>query len=204
MSPIENAQFEPRIAYRGRLTFNECAERIKAQMRREHRELHHPDGDVAPRVFFYVGERMFEKQLEPEWFSSRDTKDYLTEQIVKMIRVLPVLDRIAPGGPSGASYVGLVYGQLRSTANLDDLTDAQREALMRNEIPDGILPPLEDPNAEEILAVTVLDAEILKAWHAPILRHRKNPPRLGAWETLTDIGWLPAGLMIDPIREALR
>lgn len=201
---IENAYLEPRTVYRGTLTFAEFSARLKVAVRREHRELRNPEGDISPRVWFYFGDRVFEKQLDGEWFSSRDAKDQLTAQIVKMIEIAPMAGGVSFGRQTPVEFVGLVYTMFRSGINLDDLTPEQREAVERNELPEGVLPPLQDPNAEEIVSAIAIDPEISVAWHAKIRRHEKKPPRLGPWEDMQRFYGMPAGLMIDPIQEALR
>lgn len=205
---IEQLDLEPRTTYRGKLNFNEFVRRLQVQMRREHRELRDPEGDVAPRVAFYLADRMVEKQLEPQWFDSRGTKDFLTEQIVKMVRVAPMLGKFGFGGPTPVQYVGLVYGMFRVLEDFSQYTDEERAAAERGELPPGRPMPREHPDREEVLSILVLDREIVKPFHAVIHRHRKRGPRLGPWEDLVAgpmPGWdFPSGLMVDPIREAMR
>lgn len=204
---IENLDLEPRTTYRGKLSYDEFIARLKVQMRREHRELRDPEGDVPPRVAFYFGERIFEKQLEPQWFDSRGTKDFLTEQIVRMVKAAPLLGGMV-GWNTPVQYVGLIYGMFRVAVNLDDLTEEERAYAERSEIPPGHKAPREHPDREEVLSIVAIDREIVKPFHALIERHKKRPPRLGPWEdfiTGPQPGWdMPAGLMVDPIREAMR
>jgi hypothetical protein len=201
---IEKIETGPKVRHRGKLSYNEFGERIKTQMRREHRELRHPEGDVQPRAFLYFGERLFEMPLDPGWFSSRDAKDALTAQIVEFVRLVPMVERIAFERPSGVGYVGLVYTMYRALQDLSNMTDEQRAALERNELPAGYVQPSQDPQREEVLSVMALDREIVKAWHGVIHRTAKKPPRLGKWEDLEEAWGLPTGLMLDPIREAMR
>lgn len=205
---IENLREEPRTVYRGKLTFDEFGARIKVQMRREHRELRHPEGDVAPRVFLYFAERVMEMQLAPDWFQSRGTKDALTGQIVKFINVVPLIGGVSGMGDTGVRYVGLVYGMFRLLQNFDDYTEDEREYVRRGELPPRVPMPSEHPESEEVLSVLLVDREIVHPWHALIQRHAKKSPRLGPWEDLGSgppAGWeFPTGLMIDPIREAMR
>lgn len=201
---IESFREEPLVVYRGALTFDEFAARMKVAARRHHRELRHPEGDIAPRVWLYLSERIFEMQIAGEWFDSRGTKDALTGQIVKFIQLAPLLGRVTYGEATPVQYVGLLYGMFRVLARLGG-TPEEEEALARNELPPGQVQPSEHPDREEMLSAMVLDREILKVWHAVINRSRRKPPRLGAWEDMDATGWaMPTGLMIDPIREAMR
>lgn len=201
---IEKLEERPKIAHRGKVSFNELGERIKTQMRREHRELRHPEGDVQPRVFLYFAERTFEMPLHPLWFDSRATKDGLTEGIIKFIKLAPVIGDATRMGHTPVEYVGLVYGMYRASLHLDDLTPEQQAAIERHELPADRPMPSQDPNREEVLSVMVLDREIVKAWHGVIHRGGKRPPRLGKWEDMQEAWGLPTGLMLDPIREAMR
>lgn len=200
---IETFREEPLVVYRGALTFDEFAARMKVAARRAHRELRTPEGDIAPRAWFYFAERVFEMQLAGQWFSSRGTKDYLTEQIVKMVRMAPLLGRVGFGEATPVEYVGLLYGMFRSLTIVE--SPEEIAAAARNELPPGHVMPSEDPNREEMLSAMVLDREIVKVWHAGINRSRRKSPRLGAWEDMDATGWeMPTGLMIDPIRDAMR
>lgn len=202
---IEGLRTEPRVTYRGKLTFDEFAERVKVAIRREHRELSGPESDVPPRACFYMGERIFEIHLDPAWFNSREAKDLLTSQIVKYIRLAPTMGRFAFGEVTPVIYTALVYGMFRNGIVFDDLTPEQLAALERNEVPPGFVAPLDDPNAEEVVSVIVLDREIAKPWNAIVNRSRKRPPRLGPWESFEDaLMGLPSGLMLDSIKEAMR
>jgi hypothetical protein len=62
--------------------------------------------------------------------------------------------------------------------------------------------PRDHPNREEQLFVIVLDTEVSHAHYAPILRHRRRPPKLGKWQSYTD-GEI-TGRLAAPLREALR
>jgi hypothetical protein len=200
---IETFREEPLVVHRGALTFDEFAARMKVAARRAHRELRHPDGDIAPRAWFYFADRTFEMQLVGEWFSSRGTKDLLTEGIVKMVRVAPMLGRVGFGEATPVKYVGRLDGMFRSLVAFDGPEGLA--AFERNEMPPGHPPPSEAPNREEMISAMVLDREIVKVWHGRIIRSRKKPPRLGPWEDMDATGWnMPVGLMIDPIREAMR
>jgi hypothetical protein len=200
---IEQLNREPRTIYRGKLSLDEFVSRLKVQMRREHRELQHPEGDVAPRVMLYLAERVMEMHLDPGWFDSRGTKDALTESIVKFVRLAPMIGRVTRMGHTPVEYVGLIYGMFRVLVNLED--PEQQEYAKRSELPPGMPMPREHPDREEVVSVMVLDREIVKAYHATIQRHRKRSPRLGPWEDMEMGGWdLPTGLMVDPIREAMR
>lgn len=203
---IENLSLEPRVVHRGKSSHAEFAARLRAEVQRDFRKLRTPEGDVAPRAWFYLGHRIMEIHLVPDWFQSRGTKDFLTQQIVKMVQMVPLLERFAPiePGASGVNYVGLVYTQYRSHMNFDDATPEQLAALERNEVPPGFLPPAQDPEADEVVSAIVIDREIAKAWHAVIKRHRKRPPRLEPWQDMEQAWGLPTGLMIDPIMEAMR
>jgi hypothetical protein len=205
---IEQLDTQPRTTYRGTLSFGEFVTRLKVQMRREHRELRRPDGDVAPRVAFYMADRVLQVQLDPQWFDSRGTKDVLTEQIVKMVKLAPMIGRVTGMGLTPVEYTGLVYGMFRSLADFSNYTEEQMEYLRRNELPPGVPMPRDAPNREEVLSIIAIDREIVEVYHAPIHRHRKRSPRLGPWEDLVAgprPEWdLPVGLMVDPIREAMR
>jgi hypothetical protein len=201
---IENLRQAPLVVHRGKVTFNEFGARIKAAAQREYRELRSSEGDIPPRAWFYVGERIFEQHLQPEWFSSREAKDILTQQIVKMVEMMPLLEQVGFGHASGVNYVGLVYVMFGKVINMNDLTPEERAAFERNEIPPTQLAPLDDPNAEEIISVVTLDREVQNAWNAPIKRKRGRPPRLGGWDEWHAMAGMPTGLMIEPIKEALR
>ena len=201
---IEKLEEHPKIQHRGKLSFNEFGERMKVQMRREHRELRHPEGDVQPRAFLYFAERLFEMPLHPMWFSSREAKDGLTGQIVKFIRLAPVIGGATMNVHTPVEYVGLVYTMYRSLADFSNMSDEDMAAIERNELPPGRPMPSEDPNRDEVVSVMALDREIVKAWHGLINRSAKKPPRLGKWEDMEDLWGLPTGLMLDPIREAMR
>lgn len=202
---IEKIEERPKVVHRGKLSFTEFAERIKTQMRREHRELRHPEGDVQPRVFLYFAERVFEMPLHPMWFDSRATKDGLTDGIVKFVRLAPVIGNVTQMGHTPVEHVGLVYTMYRSLQDFSDLTPEEFEAIRQSsEFPADRPMPSQDPNREEIVSVIVLDREIVKAWHGVIHRSAKKPPRLGKWEGMDEFWGLPTGLMLDPIREAMR
>lgn len=203
---IEGLRAEPRVTYRGKLTLDEFAERVKVAIRREHRELRGPEGDVPPRACFYMADRIFEMHLDPSWFNSRDAKDLLTSQIVKYIRLAPTMGQAAFGEGTPVIYTALAYGMFRNGFIFEDLTPEQLAAVERNEIPPGFVAPLDDPNAEEIVSVVLVDREIAKLWNAVVHRSRKRPPRLGPWEAYEDVArlGLPSGLMLDSIKEAMR
>lgn len=200
---IESFRENPTIVHRGALTFDEFAARLKVAARRAHRELRTAEGDVAPRAWIYFAERTFEMQLHPMWFDSRGTKDHLTGQIVKFVRLAPMLGRIGFGQATPVEYVGLLYGMFRLLVRLE--SPEEIAAAERNEMPPGHVPPSEHPDRQEMLSTMVLDREIVKVWHARISRGGKKAPRLGPWEDMDATGWeMPSGLMIDPIREAMR
>jgi hypothetical protein len=52
----------------------------------------------------------------------------------------------------------------------------------------------------EVLWVLVLDEERIESWIAPISREPTGPPTLGEWVYTGE----PAGILIDPLRHALR
>jgi hypothetical protein len=179
---IEQLDTEPRTTYRGKLSFNEFVGRLQVQMRREHRELRHPEGDVAPRVAFYMAERVLQIQLEPQWFDSRGTKDFLTQQVVKMVKAAPLIGGLTGMGLTPVEYVGLIYGMFRVMVNVDELTPEQRAHAERSEHPPDMPMPREHPDREEILSILAIDREIVKPYSAVIHRHPKRTPRLGPWE----------------------
>lgn len=201
---IEQLESHPKIHHRGKLSFNEFGERIKVQMRREHRELRHPEGDVAPTVFLYFGERLFAMQLDPVWFDSRQTKDALTEQVVKFVQMAPIIGARTVGQLTPVQYVGLVYGMFEAFAVFPTTPEVQ-EAIARNELPPGFKQPgeMEPHERKEVLAAYFMDREISKGARAEIVRHPKKPPRLAKWEPYPP-GYEMSGLMVDPIREAMR
>lgn len=202
---IEGLRLEPRVVHRGEVSFDGFAARLKAAANREHRGLRSSEGDIPPRAWFYVGRRIFEMHLVPQWFNSREAKDFLTQQIVKMVGALPLLEKVGFGQEAtGVNYVGLLYGMVGTVVNFDELTSEELEYVQRGEIPPTRTAPLDDPDAVESLNAIVIDREIQKAWVAPINRKRGRPPRLSSWEPLEELGGMPSGLMIDPIKEAMR
>lgn len=199
----------PVVAH-GRITFRELVARVKADRMKAYRELDEPQLDAVPRCWFYRDETLHTQAIPPWAFNSREMKDRLVQFFVTMIGV---------GNCSMFAWSTVQWLSPSAVVNLDALTPEQRAAVERNELPEGHKQPSEYPDRIEQLAVHVYDREIYEGHFAEIKRPKKGSPRLGKWndfdERVAEIVGVPAnaaergvgwagGLMIDPIREALR
>lgn len=187
------------VVYQGSLSWAEFRSRILSNVRRQHRQVTAPDGDVQPRIYFYRDDEAVHMQVIPfHAFSSREMKDALTQAIVDIV------DWSRRYGMT-VSRVAWVYGMYENKHRMEiPDTPEVRAAIARNEYPPGVTPPADLPPSErrELLVVGMFtEYGITEAHFAEITRHPRKPPRLGHWDSRPDYEW--TGLMIDPIRNAL-
>lgn len=175
----------------GKLTYRGFAERIKAYQRERSRLLA-PGADLMPEFYMYLGDQVTIVPMPPEAFSSRETKDRLASV------ALPLLIRGAR-----PSMVAVQYDmwEVRFHVTTPEQRREVEEAYERMEYPDSVGPPSEHRDRIEVIQLHVLDAERHETYRAPYKRRRKGV-QLGQWEDLGVDALV--GLMIDPIKEAMR
>lgn len=168
------------------MTFDQFAERVLLQARMVGRTFTKPDDDWAPVAVIDTPRGLGVVVIGAGHLADYESKRVLGEQ------VLPALVR-----EHKARKIALVTSAWMSV--LADRPDV-RDALARGE-----LRPSQDPERVEVVWVTVMDAEVKRAWMAPILRSRRKPPKLGPW-TRHDEGANSglSGLLVDSVAEALR
>lgn len=163
------------------MTFRQFADKAKLNARMVGRSFTEPDDDWAPVAMLEIATGQVHVILLTPFFVDSDTKDVLTHQ------VLPALIQ-----DTGARKLALVLSAWMAARpeheSEDEFTSVR---------------PSERPDRQEILQVVVYDAERVEWWAAPIERHRRKPPSLGAWRD-PGLGEQMDGRFITPIAEALR
>jgi hypothetical protein len=175
------------------MSYREFAERVKSDVLQRWRLVRGPKDDARPCLYFYRGHTLHRQLIPFAWFSSREDKDELVARTA-MLAGLPDVTRVAQAW---------VMWEARLPKPLDALTDAEREAVDRNELPEGWSQPSDSPDRVEVVQVSVYDPERHEVWRAELTRRPRRPPRLGAFAMPT-IPDSATGLMVDPIKAALR
>lgn len=170
------------------MTLDEFTAEVFERVSAERQLIRHPEGDVHPALFLQAAGSLVRQTIPRSWFDSRGRKDRLTSLIATAV---------LRGRPS---YVAFVHTIVYNEVDADTLTPEQREAIMENRIPEGIVAPLQNPEAKERLQVVIFSPETTVAYGSEITRDHRNPPAFGPWE---DFG-APSGLMVEPIERAMR
>lgn len=167
-------------------TFDQFAERVLLQARMVGRTFTKPDDDWAPVALIDTPRGIGVVAIDSDYFADYESKRALAEL------VLPTLVR-----EHKARKLALVTSAWMSF--LADRPEA-RDAMTR-----GKLRPSQDPERIEVVWIIVMDAEVKRAWSAPILRSRRKPPRLGPWTTHSDSAdRVVGGPMVESVIQALR
>lgn len=167
-------------------TFDQFAERVLLQARMVGRAFTKPDDDWAPVALIDTPRGIGVVAIDTDYFADYESKQELAEQ------VLPALIR-----EHKVRKIALVTSAWMSV--LADRPEA-RDAMARGE-----LRPSQDPDRVEVVWITVMDAEVKRAWMAPILRSRRKPPKLGPWTRHDESADSTlSGLLVDSVIEALR
>lgn len=178
------------MIYTGKLTYRAFVERVKSSVRQRARESE--SNDVWPTFYMYGDERMIEVPIPPQAFETRASKDRLAGVGLPML-----IEELRP------AIVAVQYEMFEVAVSVTD-PDQQREfedAMDRKEYPDSIGYPREHPDRFETIHIHVIDAERHETYRA-IKKKRRKGDRLGPWQ---DLGVdAMSGLMVDPIKEAMR
>lgn len=177
---------------RGKVTFRQLADRAKRDIDRAQRKITDPEGDIEPMVYLYrpADQMLHAHEIPRRFFSSRESKDALVHGVIRTLIDL-----------GGVTLVALQTTAYVTTTRIDELTDEQRAAFDRLELPAGFVQPSQDPRREEAVLLAVFDAEIREGWFKLITRRPGRQPAYGNWraEPVTI-----DGMIINPIADALR
>jgi hypothetical protein len=176
----------------GKLNFRQLANRAKHDADRAARKITDPEGDIKPTVYLYRpdSQTLHVHEIPTRWFGSRESKDVLVQGLIRTLIEL-----------GGVTLVALQMTAYVTETSLDDLTDEQRDALDRLELPAGFVQPSQSPDRREAVLLVVFDAEIREGWFKPITRCAGRPPVYGVWRTEAA---MIDGLIVNPIADALR
>jgi hypothetical protein len=170
------------------MTFDEFKAQTLAHVEAERAMIRNPKGDVHPAVIFGgQGGELVPLSVPRGWFGSRQRKDRLASLVATAV---------TRGRPE---FVATVQTAMFTRVNAADLTEEQLRQIANSQVPDGMLPPLEDPNALEMLQVVIFSATTTVAFDSEITRS-DGPPAYAPWQEMDR----PSGLLVEPIQAAMR
>lgn len=138
-----------------------------------------PDDDWGSIAIAHSDEENIVLGFDPQLFATPESKDRLKDILSQLIREKNIHTFVLV-----LSAWSVVHKHVPGT----------------NPEEPGHLPPSEDPNRQEVLIITGLDAEGVSSRSAEIERFEDKPPSLGEWKDASDV----SGRFVESFLDALK